>query len=151
MITEERNRPKFNARADVLLKIERYAKKVRDSKKWNQEEKDELLRFLAVQADGWRMLGENVGPTKKIMQLKESMLVETWRTFTQGVKLRREAQKAAKGEEGLERELSTSGTLIQGDVKIITEGVEAPVSSHEPVGQTVAHEESAASKDRQTL
>jgi hypothetical protein len=151
LITEERNRPKFNARADVLMKIERYAKKVRDSKKWNQEEKDELLRFLAVQADGWGMLGENVGPTKKIMQLKESMLVETWRTFTQGVKLRREAKKAAKGEKGLERELSTSGTLIQGDVKIITEGVEAPVSSQEPVGQTVAHEESAASKDQQTL
>lgn len=153
MIAEEKSRPKLNARADVLEKIERYAKKVRDSRKWKTEEKDELLRFLAVQADAWGMLGDNIGPTKKVMQVKESMLVETWRTFTKGMRLRREAKRAAKEEQGLEKELSTSGTLVQGDVKVISEGVETPVSSHEPIGQTVAHEESAqdASKDKKSI
>jgi hypothetical protein len=154
LIAEEKTRPRKNAPANVLMQIQRYAKKVRESKEWNRVEKEELLRFLAVQADGWGLLGEKVGPSKKVLHAKETMLLETWRTFTEGMHLRRLAKeerkekKLAKNRDlGLETELSTSGTVVQGDVKIISHGVEAPVSSHEPVGQTVAHEESENTVD----
>jgi hypothetical protein len=158
LIAEEQTRPRKDARANVLFQIQRYAKKVRESKQWKRAEKEELLRFLAVQADGWGLLGEKVGPSRKVLQAKETMLLETWRKFTEGMELRQVADRSAnksllkglpkkvkqtkKPDLGLETELSTSGTVVQGDLKIISHGMEATGSSYEPVGQTVAHEES---------
>jgi hypothetical protein len=163
LIAEEQTRPRKNARANVLFQIQRYAKKVRESKQWNREEKEELLRFLAVQADGWGLLGEKVGPSREVLQAKEDMLLKTWQKFTEGMESRQvadrsvkkgllkrmpqKAKQAKKRDLGLETELSTTGIVVHGDVKIISHGVEAPVSSHEPVGQTVAHDESENSVD----
>lgn len=50
----------------------------------------------------------------------------------------------------LEREPSISGTIVQSDVKTIKGGIETPIGSKKPVGQTIVHPKSkskAAKKD----
>ena len=46
----------------------------------------------------------------------------------------------------LEREPSTSGTIVQGDVKTIKGGIETPIGSKKVVGQMVVHPKSKSSK-----
>jgi hypothetical protein len=70
------------------------------------------------------------------------MLMNTWQRFTAGMKEYKKGQKKATGGvegAGLEQEISTSGTIDQGDVKTLTGGIETPVTTDKPVEQTVTH------------
>lgn len=118
------------------------------SGKYNEEEKAELLRFLRSQLNSWGLLGDDL-KSDLVRKTKEKILVETWQKFAaemkihpQGKSKQQKTKKAKKAvEKGLEEEPSTSGTIIQGDVQVLSGENEAAVGTHEPVGQTVSHHE----------
>lgn len=146
-------RPNANARDDVLFQIRGYQRRIMKEDKWSKEEKEELLRFLGIQATSWGMLEDDLG-SKSVKEMKENMLLETWRKFTEGMKTRQPKGKKGKSkkvkntgvkkEGGLEGEPATSATIVQGDVKTLTDGIETPVGKETPVGQTVLNQESAS-------
>jgi hypothetical protein len=195
---------------------------VRESRKWNPDQKRELKQFLGIQAASWKILGDEYWKTE-IGREKETMLFSTWRKFTTGMgnaapgqkamrkvavtavkksptiekskkrkgltkselrKMRQRkatlkrvaAEKVAAETTGekvttpkkkspgkrpvkkggrrnkklkdvtLEREPSTSGSIVQADVKTIKGGIETPIGSKKVVGQTVVHPKSKSSK-----
>jgi hypothetical protein len=154
LIKEEKERPAPNARDDVLMQIRRYQKRVMKDTKWSKPEKEELMRFLGFQATSWGMLEDDLGSTSVKLE-KEKMLLKTWRKFTEGMKTRKpKGMKASKNKTDksskpmkaaeLESAPSTSGTVAQGDAKIVKEAIETPVGEKRPMDQTISHEESAS-------
>lgn len=101
----------------------------------------------------WGTLTDDLGSTS-VRTEKEKMLLETWQRFTKGMKFRqpqgkKEAGKQKKNNKAtkeveLEGEPSTSGTVVQADVKICGDRIETPVGKDTAVGQTVLHEEPVA-------
>jgi hypothetical protein len=154
LINEQKERPASNARDDVLMQIRRYQKRVMKDTKWSKPEKEELMKFLGFQATSWGMLEDDLGSTS-VKLAKEKMLLETWRKFTEGMKTRKpkrkkasknKTDKSSKPMEAAEPESapSTSGTIVQGNVKTVNGGIETPVGEERPMGQTDSHEESAS-------
>lgn len=100
----------------------------------------------------WGTLTDDLG-SRSVRTEKEKMLLETWQKFTEGMKFRpqgkKEAGKQIKNKKAtkeveFEEEPSTSGTIVQADVKICGDGIETPVGKDTAVGQTVLHEEPVA-------
>jgi hypothetical protein len=148
---EEAGRPGRNAGENVLLQIERYKRRILKNDKWSGQEKEELLRFLSMQASSWGMLGDGLG-SEGVKRAKERMLLHTWRKFTAGIKEGKKKGVVVETvggivEAGLEEEPSTSGSIIQADVMTLTDGIETPVGTDSPVGQTVFHDEPITPKE----
>jgi hypothetical protein len=135
---EDAERPARNAGENVLLQIEQYKRRIQKDDKWSKQEKSELLKFLSVQASSWGMVGDGLG-SANVRRAKETMLLETWRKFTAGIH-QSDGRAVNDVDHGLEEEPSTSGTIIQGDIKTLTDGIETPVGTDTPIGQTVSHE-----------
>jgi len=130
----------------VLASIKQYQESIKKDSQWSTSEKSELLAFLRAQTDAWGMLGDTGKGSQKLREAKERMLLSTWSNFTAGMKARGSKAGLEKVEGGLEQEPSTSGSVVQGDIKVISEGVETPVSEHTPVGQTIAHKSGSKGK-----
>lgn len=137
---QEIGRPRNTARDEVLAQIQEYRERIMKETKWSQVEKKELRQFLDVQRASWSMLKDTIG-SEGVRKAKEQILLKTWRKFTEGMKPQKgtKSRKSAVKEKGLEQEPSTSGSVVQGDVKVVTAGVETPVGADAPVGQTVTH------------
>jgi hypothetical protein len=135
------------------LQIQTYRKKVSTDDKWNKEEKEELLRFLGIQATSWGMLVDDLG-SASVREAKERMLLETWRKFTEGMKIPKPKGKKGKSKKSMNKDLkkgqeqeakpSTSETITEGDVKTQTDAIKTPDEIEPSVSQTVLHEESAS-------
>ena len=125
---EAGSKPPKTGRADVLMQIEEFKLQLRHEGKWKRAERAELEKFLDVQMCGWGLLKDELG-SKKVRERKEQILLETWRKFTAGMTLppQEEVQSKVAVKEGLEQEPSTSGSVVQGDVKVVSEAVERPV------------------------
>jgi hypothetical protein len=157
LIKEEKSRPSTGAREAVLFQIDQYQKEIQKDKKWNKQEKEELLKFLGIQAMSWGTLSDDLG-SRSVSRAKEMMLLKTWQKFTKGMEFpppqgKKELGKEGKNKEmtkevGLEGKPSTSGTVVQAYVKIPTVGIETPVGTDTAVGPTVLHEEAAAEKSK---
>jgi len=227
LIIQERKRPSVDARDKVLSQIQQFRTLVRDSRKWNPDQKRELRQFLGVQAASWKLLGDEYWKTD-LGRAKETMLFSTWRKFTMGMgsaapgkkamskvvvtavkkssttekstkwkqlpksELRKMRQRKAalkrvaaektagkitggkvttpkkkspgkvpakKGgrknkkleDVTLEQEPSTSGTIVQADVKTIKGGIETPIGSKKVVAQTVGHPKSKSKSAKQHI
>lgn len=147
MEREEAGRPRRHAAENVLLQIERYKRRIVKNDQWSGQEKEELLRFLSMQASSWGMLGDGLG-SESVKRAKERMLLHTWRRFTTGIKEgKKKAGVVQVVKTGLEEEPSTSGSIIQADVMTLTDGIETPVGMDTPVGQIVSHEEPTTPKE----
>jgi hypothetical protein len=155
LIKEEKSRPAQGAGEAVLFQIDRYQKQIKKDTKWSKEEKEELLKFLGIQAMSWGTLTDDLG-SMSVRAEKVKMLLETWQKFTKGMKFRqpkgkKEAGKQKKNKKAtkeveLEGEPSTSETVVQADLKICGDRVETPVGKDTAVRQTVLHEEPVAEK-----
>ena len=151
MIKEEKSRPSAGVQEAVLFQIDRIQKQIEKDKKWSKQEK-ETLKFLGIQAMNWEALSDDLGSTS-VRKAKEKKLLETWQKFTESMEFPRPHGKTGKGkkgkdkemkkEVGLERKPSTSGTIVQTEVKIFTEGIQTPVGADSTVGQTALHEEAS--------
>jgi len=147
----------------VLFQIDRFQKQIKKDEKWSKQEKEELLKFLGIQAMSWGTLSDDLG-SRSVSRAKEKMLLETWQKFTEGMKFpqpqgKKEKDKQGKNKKvtkeiGLEEEPSTSGTIVQAGVNIRTDGIDTPVRTDTAEGtdttveQTVLHEESAAEQSK---
>jgi len=133
----------------VLFQIDRYQKQIKKDTKWSKQEKEELLKFLGIQAMSWGTLSDDLG-SRSVSRAKEEMLLETWRKFTEGMKFRqpqgkKKADKQTKNKNAtneveLEEEQSTSGTNVETAVEICKDGIDTPVGKDTAIGQTVVHE-----------
>jgi len=152
LITEEKSRPRTGVREAVLFEMDRFQKQIKKDQKWSKQEKEELLKFLGVQAMNWGSLSDDLG-SRSVRKAKEKNLLETWQKFIEGMEFPRPQGKTAKGkkgkdkemkkEAGLEGERSTPGTIIQGDLKILSHEIQTPVGTDSAGRQTVLHEEAA--------
>jgi hypothetical protein len=115
------------------------------------------------------MLGDDL-KSERVRMAKQNMLIQTWSKFATAMRIypqqKQNPPKKAKStpkkakstpkkaksivDKGLEQELSTSGTIIQGDVQVLVDGNEVAVGTHEPVGQTVSHKEESSMDTKST-
>jgi hypothetical protein len=139
---------KSQGRDAVLHKLDKMRREVELSSVWKGAEKQRLLRFLAMQLDSWGMLEDN---SDRVRKMKERMLLQAWGEFTEKLEPKKKPRKARKDDKGLTKEaderleagISTKGTTVQGDVKVLKEGIETAFGmEEEPVGQTVSHVDS---------
>lgn len=121
---EEKTRPGPSARDDVLIQLSEYQKEIESSDQWSKEEKEELLKFLRIQATGWGMLVDDIR-SEQVRRTKERMLLESWRKFTEDMNI--------KGESGLEGRLSSTETVVQEEV---INGIQTAVGTEKPLNQT---------------
>jgi hypothetical protein len=135
---EEAMHPKKTAREDVLAQIENYRDQILNEEKWSEGEKRELETFLDVQRASWTMVRDDLG-SEGVKERKEEILLKTWMKFTEGMTLQSQKAKSTVTEEGLKHEPSTSGDVIQGDVKVLKEGIETPIGVSPSATQTAAH------------
>lgn len=99
------------------------------------------MRFLGIQATAFGMLEDNLG-SKKLRDVKENMLLRTWGKFIQGM---RQAKNEKEVEEpSLASMPSTSGSILQGNIKTVTEGVETTLGSAAPITQTASTADSGS-------
>jgi hypothetical protein len=138
--------PGRNAREKTLEQIWRYYHSIKNSNEWRKNEKNELLRFLAMQIDSWGMLQDDL-KSPRVRRTKERILLRTWGKFTEGMvseRKRNRPSKREKGlEEGLKRGLSTSETVVyetalkEDDLE--EDGIETPLG--ETVDENASEEE----------
>jgi hypothetical protein len=131
LLREEKTRPGPSARDDVLFQLNEYRKEVEKSEKWSKEEKEELLRFLGMQATSWGMLSDDLR-SESVRRTKERILLETWRKFTQDMN--------ANGEAGLGEQPPVVGNIAQGNAKAATGGIQSVVETESQGDQTMLHE-----------
>lgn len=138
---------KSQGRDVVMHKLNAMRRKVEKSSEWKGSEKQRLLRFLGTLLDSWGTLEDN---STRVRKMKEQIFLQAWGEFTEKMMPKEKTWKAKKDKglkkkagEGLEAGTSTKGTTIQGDVKVLKEGIETVVGTDgEPVGQTVLHSDS---------
>ena len=145
MIQNEIRRPDRNAREKVLNILKKHQIHVWKDPDWTKEEREELIRFLGIQATAFGMLEDNLG-SKKLRDVKENMLLRTWDKFIQGM-------RRAKNEKEVEKARpasmsSTSGSILQGNSKTVTEGVETTLVSGAPINQAVSKPDSGSEEQK---
>jgi len=124
-------------RDEILAQIRAYSEKIAKETTRSDKENTELKTFLEVQRAAWMMMKDNV-QVEGAAKTKERILLETWRKFTEAQR-KKSAKKSVPKEVGLEQEASTSGSIVQGDVKVLSEGIEKPVGVDVSATETAAH------------
>jgi hypothetical protein len=137
---------KSQGRDAVLHKLDQMRRQVQKSSVWKGPEKQRLLRFLAMLLDSWGSLEDG---SDRVRKMKERMFLQAWGEFTEKLEPKKKTLKAKKGDKGLKTKkqgreggISTKGTTVQADVKVLKEGIETAVGTEEPVGQTILHTDS---------
>ena len=125
----------------MLIKLDKIRREVVRSKEWKPYEKKRLLRFLDMQLNCWGMLEDS---SSKVRRAKESMLLRGWEQFTKDLQSKEKLASGkpvsgvtGKGKKEGGLEVSTVGTVVEGDVKPLKEGFETSVGKAEPPDQKV--------------
>jgi hypothetical protein len=141
LIREER---KANLHEDLLFKIAEFQNLVEKDMSWKEKEREQLVRFLGIQATSWGLMGE---PTsQKVRKMKEDVMSATWRIYSEKIGSGQETGQATEqGQDkaGLETKLATSEPTEEGDTKPLSEDVE----TEDPVSQTVENQNQPSEGD----
>ena len=139
LIQLEKERPAPGSRDAVLFEISRYQRGIRKDPKWNKGEKEELLKFLDLQAISWGMDG-----SKKLKTAQEELILDTWQKFTKGMTVRRpQGEKRKPTVKKAKAKAKAKAVRLEGELSASTmvQGVRGEVID-KPLGQTVGQEKS---------
>ena len=135
LIRAEQLQPRRDGHQKALIKLQKYQNKIWKNKDWAKEEREELMKFLGLQATVFGMLVDDLGSTR-VRTVKKEILMATWSKFIEGMGPPKEKPKPGKKQIGmretnLRNEPCTSEPIVQGNVRTVTESIEAPIRSQE--------------------